>query len=130
LSLERLARDIYPATEFSGARYGAELAAHFTAADLFVLPGTGGLALQEAMSYGLPVIVGQGDGTQGDLVRPSNGWQIPPDDFEALRQALRTALEDIPRLRTMGAESFRIVREEINLEKMVAGFVTALSAVT
>jgi glycosyltransferase involved in cell wall biosynthesis len=130
LSLERLARDIYPATEFGGARYGAELAAHFTAADLFVLPGTGGLAIQEAMSYGLPVIVGQGDGTQGDLVRPSNGWQIPPDDFEALRQALRTALEDIPRLRTMGAESFRIVREEINLEKMVAGFVTALSAVT
>ena len=44
--------------------------AHFAGADLFVLPGTGGLAVQEAMSYALPVIVAKGDGTQEDLVRP------------------------------------------------------------
>ena len=73
---------------------GAELAALFAGADLFVLPGTGGLAVQEAMSYGLPVIMGQGDGTNDDLVRPANGWQIPPDDLEALTNTLAAALAD------------------------------------
>ena len=34
------------------------------------------------MSHGLPVIVAQGDGTQDDLVREENGWQIRLDDFQ------------------------------------------------
>ncbi len=70
---ERLALEHYPSTEFRGALFGEELDDVFRAADLFVLPGTGGLAVQQAMSFGLPVIVAQGDGTQDDLVRPENG---------------------------------------------------------
>jgi len=81
------------------------------------------------MSYGLPVIVAKGDGTQDDLVRPENGWQIAPDDDFALLFALQEALSDLRRLRAMGAESYRIVAEEINLEKMVAVFVSALQSV-
>lgn len=127
---QTLARRVYPSAEFLGAKHGAELAPCFLAADLFVLPGTGGLAVQEAMSYGLPVIVAKGDGTQDDLVRPENGWQIPPDDDFALLFALQEALTDLPRLRRMGAESYRIVAEEINLEKMVGVFVEALSFVS
>ncbi len=122
------ARSIYPAAEFPGAKHGVELAPYFLAADLFVLPGTGGLAVQEAMSYGLPVIVAKGDGTQDDLVRQENGWQIPPDDDFALLFALQQALSDLRRLRSMGAASYRIVAEEINLEKMVGVFVRALEA--
>ncbi len=99
-------------------------------ADLFVLPGTGGLAVQEAMSYGLPVIVAQGDGTQDDLVRKANGWQIPPDDFDALLSTMKDALSDVARLRKMGEESYRIVKEEINIEKMVETFVQALNMLT
>jgi glycosyltransferase involved in cell wall biosynthesis len=127
--LESLARQIYPRTEFTGAKFGPELAGYFTQADVFVLPGTGGLAVQEAMSYGLPVVVARGDGTQDDLVRPSNGWQIAPDDPAALLSALDSALADIPRLRAMGAESYRIVAEEVNIEKMVQVFEQAINSV-
>jgi len=129
-SLEALARGIYPSAEFIGARHGAELKPYFTEADLFVLPGTGGLAVQEAMSYGLPVIVAQGDGTQDDLVRKENGWQIAPDNFEALLSTMKGALSDVARLRRMGEESYRIVKEEINIEKMVETFVEALNLLT
>jgi glycosyltransferase involved in cell wall biosynthesis len=125
--LQSLAKKIYPSAEFVGARHGDELAPYFREADLFILPGTGGLAVQEAMSYGLPVIVAQGDGTQDDLVRPGNGWQIPPDDFGALLSTMKDALSDVARLRRMGEESYRIVKEEINIEKMVETFVTALN---
>ena len=129
-ALESLAKEIYPSAEFSGSKHGTELEPYFAEADLFVLPGTGGLAVQEAMSYGLPVIVAQGDGTQADLVRNENGWQIPPDDFEALLSTMKGALSDVARLREMGEESYRIVREEINIEKMVETFVQTLNRLT
>ena len=127
-ALEALARDVYPAAEFAGEKHGAESRPYFAEADLFVLPGTGGLAVQEAMSHGLPVIVAKGDGTQDDLVRAGNGWQIEPDDHGALVSAMKNALSDTARLRRMGAESYRIVSEEINIQKMVDVFVSALNA--
>jgi len=129
-SLKSLSREIYPSAEFIGARHGGELKPYFTEADLFVLPGTGGLAVQEAMSYGLPVIVAQGDGTQDDLVRAENGWQIRPNDFDALVLTIKNALSDVARLRKMGEGSYRIVAEEINIEKMVEVFVMALNTLT
>ena len=126
---EVLARQIYPKAEFMGARHGDGLEPYFQAADLFVLPGTGGLAVQQAMARALPVIVAQGDGTQDDMVRPGNGWQVPPDDLEALTVTLLTALSDPTRLRRMGAESYRIVKEEVNVEAMVGVFVQVVKQV-
>jgi glycosyltransferase involved in cell wall biosynthesis len=126
---ESLAQQVYPQAGFAGARHGTELEPYFQAADLFVLPGTGGLAVQQAMARALPVIVAQGDGTQDDLVRPANGWQVPPDDLEALTVTLLSALSDPTRLRQMGRESYRIVREEVNIESMVGVFVQVLKQV-
>jgi len=124
---EQLAHQIYPQTEFVGAKHGVELDHYYTKADLFILPGTGGLAIQQAMAHALPVIVAHGDGTQDDLVRNENGWQVPPDDLQALTHTLQYALSDPERLRQMGEASYRIVAEEINVEKMVETFVKALN---
>jgi glycosyltransferase involved in cell wall biosynthesis len=82
------------------------------------------------MSYGLPVIVAQGDGTQDDLVRKENGWQIPPGNFDALLNTMKDALSDAARLKRMSEEAYRIVKEEINIETMAGTFVTALNALT
>lgn len=127
-NLESLAKEIYPSTEFIGVKHGLELKPYFEKADLFVLPGTGGLAVQEAMSYGLPVIVAKGDGTQDDLVREKNGWQIEPENYEVLVSTMKIALSDVKRLREMGKESFRIVSEEINIQKMAEVFIRALNS--
>jgi glycosyltransferase involved in cell wall biosynthesis len=127
--LESLARQVYPAAEFTGAQRGSDLESYFLSADLFVLPGTGGLAVQQAMRYALPVIVARGDGTQEDLVRPENGWLIPPDDLPALVSALGQAFADPARLRRMGLESYRIVAQEVNLERMADVFFQAAQTV-
>jgi glycosyltransferase involved in cell wall biosynthesis len=124
---EAMAGQVYPAARFWGALYGPELYQLFRQADLFALPGTGGLAVQQAMSFALPVIVGEGDGTQSDLVRPGNGWSLPPDNLTALTAALAEALADFPRLRRMGAESYRIVSEEVNTDTMVNGFAQCIA---
>ncbi len=120
--LETLARLVYPAAQFFGGVYGPDLDRLFQQADLFVLPGTGGLAVQQAMSFGLPVMVAEGDGTQSDLVRPENGWSLAAVSLESLAQSLKEALADLPRLRRMGRESYRIVAEEVNVERMVEAF--------
>jgi glycosyltransferase involved in cell wall biosynthesis len=127
--LEKLAREIYPAAEFTGALFGAKLDAQFDAADLFVLPGTGGLAVQQAMAHGLPVIVAEGDGSQADLVGSDNGWRLPPGDEAALQAMLAAALSDPAMLRKKGENSFKRVQQSYNLENMVSAFVDALNAV-
>jgi glycosyltransferase involved in cell wall biosynthesis len=129
-ALESLASQVYPKTRFLGAQSGDSLTSLYQQADLFVLPGTGGLAVQEAMAYSLPVIVAEGDGTQRDLVQSGNGWLLPPDDLSALTEALGEALADLPRLRRMGEVSRRLVAERFNIDAMTASFVEALRTVT
>jgi glycosyltransferase involved in cell wall biosynthesis len=46
---------------------------YFSIADVFILPGLGGLAISEAMCYGLPVITSIADGCEVDLVTNKNG---------------------------------------------------------
>lgn len=124
--LERLAESVLPHAEFDGVLRGAPLDEAFRWADLFVLPGTGGLAVQQAMAHGLPVVVAQGDGTQRDLVDDSNGWLVPADDLELLTETLEQALAEPEELLERGRASRARVEQRVNLDAMVATFVRAL----
>ena len=128
--LESLASEVFPWANFAGAQHGHALDWFFNSADLFVLPGTGGLAVQEAMGHGLPVIVAEGDGTQNDLVAGGNGWLIPSDNVDALSDTLRGALANPTQLREMGLKSHRLVQERFNVDAMVEVFVRALNRTT
>jgi glycosyltransferase involved in cell wall biosynthesis len=126
VALEALATEIYPEVYFSGPLFGQDLQEALAQADLFVLPGTGGLAVQQAMASGLPVIVARGDGTQEDLVSGGNGWLIPPDDVGALVNALQLALEAPEQLEQMGTRSYNLTVERFNIQSMRDQFVRAL----
>ena len=56
--------------------------------------------------------------------------RLPRQRDEALSRLMQTALSDITRLRRMGAASYRIVSQEINLETMVDAFARAIRRVT
>ncbi len=127
--LESMARRVFPAAKFHGDQRGVALEALFDQADLFVLPGTGGLAVQQALVHGLPVIVAQGDGTQRDMVTPENGWLVPDGDRAALQAAIATALSDRTRLEAMGQASRRLADSRFNLEAMVEAFLGAVNTV-
>ncbi len=125
--LESLAAETFPAARFTGDLRGEALGKCFLAGDFFVMPGTGGLALQEAMQYGKPVAAAEADGSQRDLIREGeNGWSLPPGDEDELLRVMREALGDPRRLKRMGAASRKIVRETATMEKMVAGFLQAI----
>jgi len=125
--LEERAARLGQTARFLGHRVGSELAQCFAVADVVVMPGSGGLVVQEAMSYGKAVIVGPGDGTQGELVKDGvNGFRLATDSVNELVERLRTCLSDANRLQTMGQESLAIVSGKHNLEVMVDAFCSAL----
>jgi glycosyltransferase involved in cell wall biosynthesis len=124
--LEKLAQDVCPEVRFLGSKHGRELEDLFNQADLFVLPGTGGLAVQEAMAHGLPVIVAEGDGTQRDLVGEGNGWLVKPGDLNDLSEAIGEALEDPEELLKKGSASYQIVLHRANIDAMAKVFLEVM----
>ena len=81
------------------------------------------------MAFALPVVVAEADGTQVDLVRQENGWNVIPGDVEQLTETIKKALDDPQRLRLMGIESFDIIQNQVNLETMVEVFIKTISSV-
>ncbi len=91
----------------------------FDAADLFVLPGTGGLALNEAMAHGLPLLSGYADGSADDLVQDGvNGFRLRDGSAE-LAGRLRTLADD-PELRArMGARSRELITTRFSFQHFI-----------
>jgi glycosyltransferase involved in cell wall biosynthesis len=83
---------------FTGFVNQTELPALYAASDVFVLPSQHepwGLAVNEAMCAGLPVVVASGIGCVADLVRDGvNGYTPAAGDIDALARALQRLIED------------------------------------
>lgn len=109
-----------------------EIVRYYAAADLLALPSSHepwGLALNEGMCFGLPVIASDAVGAAPDLVRDrDNGFIYPVRDIDALARALETLLADPERRRRMGARSREIVGA-FSYEADVQGILTALRTV-
>lgn len=72
-----------------------ELAAHFTLADLFVMPSEKegfGIVFIEAMFYGLPVIAGNKDGSVDALMHGELGLLVNPQNVEEIAGAISKIL--------------------------------------
>lgn len=77
-----------------GALPPEALEVHWQQSDLFVLPSFYegyGMVITEALAHGLPVVTTTG-GALADTLPASAGLHVPPDDAQALREALRTLL--------------------------------------
>lgn len=101
LSQQARASGIDDRVEFAGPRTGADLAEAYAEADVVVLASraeTYGMVVTEALARGLPVVASAvgglpealGHGADGSLP----GLLVPPDEPEALADALRHWLED------------------------------------
>jgi glycosyltransferase involved in cell wall biosynthesis len=101
-----------PNIVFPGYVDGIEKARYYTVADVFVLPtlhDPWGLAVNEAMMYGLPIVVTDQAGCAVDLVS-DNGFVIPAGDVDALREALGRLLDDDALCKRMGNSSRRKIQ--------------------
>ena len=103
----------------------------YAAADVFVLPSFGrgetwGLAVNEAMCMGRPVIVSDHVGCVQDLVHGHrNGLIFPAGNVPALAAALQEAFAEPRRLRAWGEQSREIIKG-YSYEQATKGLLAAL----
>lgn len=104
----------------------SEIPLYYRAADLFVMcSGTGetwGLSVNEAMNFGLPLVVSSLSGCSADLVKPGvNGFVFHTGDTGNLAQCLNDFLEMPSRqLEDMGRESLKLI-QQFSYEKILEG---------
>lgn len=93
---------------------------YFDAAEVYVLPGTGGLGINEAMAHSLPVISGYADGSADDLVVDSeNGYRLVEDSVEELQDRIGRILEDPARAARMGEKSREWITGKFSFERFL-----------
>lgn len=100
---------------FPGFLNQAELPAIYAACDVFVLPSIDepwGLAINEAMCAGLPIVASEQIGCVEDLVHDGvNGATFSSLDVDALAEALHPILIDAELRRAQGAASLARIRQ-------------------
>lgn len=109
---------------FRGGIYDQdELARCFLSSSVYVLAGMGGLSINEAMCFALPIICSRCDGTEKFLVRERvNGAYFKEGDLDDLVAKIRETLADEPRRLAMGQFSLHIITEEMNIQTLVNNY--------
>jgi glycogen synthase len=107
---------------FRGSQPTESVRESLAGSDVFVLPsmweGLPGSVL-EAMAAGLPVVGTDVNGTREVVVDGETGLLVPPDDVDALTDALRTLFADASLRRAMGRRGRERAEREYSIAALV-----------
>ena len=79
---------------------------YFDAAEVYVLPRTGGLGINEAMAHSLQIISGYADGSADDLVVDGeNGYRLNEHTIAELQDRIQRILDNPAMAARMGEKS-------------------------
>lgn len=114
---------------FTGQLLGEEKRAAFASADVFVLPSYSenfGMAVVEAMSFGLPVIITEGVGISPEIKESAAGVVVQKDK-DQVAKAIIDVLGNPESAKEMGEKGKRLVREKFSMDKVAESFLKAYS---
>lgn len=127
-TLEELSRDLeLNNVEFVGKVIEGNYK-YFSIADLFTLPGLGGLAISEAMCYSLPVIASIGDGCEVDLLSNENGIIDTKMTSQSLFKYIEFFILNKEDRVRMGKHSLEVVKNKFNTMNYVNQVVSAINS--
>ena len=113
---------------FAGRLSDTEVWRSYLSADLLVLPShfePWGLVVNEAMAFGLPVIVSNRVGCLEDLVDDGNtGYVFPAGDYGELAEKIRACAIDQSRMEEMGALGLALI-SNWTIENEASNVITA-----
>lgn len=97
---------------------------YFQICDCYVLPGCGGLGINQALYWEKPCIVSHADGTEEDLVPDGEtGFRFRIFDAQSLAAAIgRFYLTPDTQLKVMGKRGAAMIKEKSNVDAMVQVF--------
>jgi len=99
--------------------------------DVFVLPGLGGLAICEGMLNKLPIITGNADGTEYDLViNGKNGYIIEDMNKSNLAERIEFLYNNRDILNEMKVNSFKMITEELSFDNYYSVFKSMIGKLT
>jgi len=118
--------------KFLGGIYEPEiLGKYLLSSTIYVLAGMGGLSINDAMCFGLPIICSVCDGTEKMLVRDEfNGKFFKEGDEFDLVEKIEYLLSNPQLRRQMGNNSVEIIKNEINIHTVINGFNDAFQYVS
>ena len=132
-NLERLAQEIGlgDRARFVGAVHDPEtLGRYFRASRVYVLAGRGGLAINDAMCFGKPVVCSVYEGVEKDLVEEGgNGYIFQPEDEADCAEKVGRILADDGLAARMGQRSEEIIRTRMNIHMLVGRYAAAFEYV-
>jgi glycosyltransferase involved in cell wall biosynthesis len=113
-----------PDVFLAGWRGHGDLPAGLNAADLLVLPSVReqfGQVLVEAMACGLPVMAADAHGPAEIVDDGETGWLVPPDDGEALTEALVEAVNGADERARRGEAAYGVSRARYSWPALASG---------
>lgn len=123
-SLKELFKDID--CIFLGYKKPEELLPYYSISSFCILPGLGGLSINQAMAYGLPVLCTHADGAEEDVVRNDETGYIYKDIDDAIRYIHSKTDEDWKR---MGKNASELMFGDFSLEKECERFIEGINTV-
>jgi len=106
------------------------LGRYLKASTIYVLAGMGGLSINDAMVFGLPVVCSVCDGTEKRLVRDGvNGLFFEEGNQEDLVEKIDFLLNHPRLIGEMGIRSTQIIRNEINIHTVLRGYLDSFNYV-
>jgi glycosyltransferase involved in cell wall biosynthesis len=126
--LEQCVRErVIPDVHFAGFLNQSELPRAYALADLLALPSafheTWGLVVNEAMNFGLPIVLSQKVGCAPDLVSEGrNGYVVKVDDEENLAKALERLITNAQLRARFGTYSAAVI-EDYSISRCADGIV-------
>ena len=117
--------------QFLGGVYNAELfGKYIMSSSIYVLAGMGGLSINDAMIFGLPVICSVCDGTEKYLVKEGyNGLYFENGNQQSLEDKISYLFKNPDLCNQFGQNSVKIIKDKINIKTVVQGYVNAFNYV-
>jgi len=116
---------------FTGAIYDYQiLGKYLLASNIYVLAGMGGLSINDAMIFELPIICSVCDGTEKFLVRHNyNGLFFKQNDLNDLIEKIKYLFDNPSLAKQMGKNSLNIIQNEINVHTVVNKYIEVFNFV-
>ena len=123
---------VLEAVQFVGGVYDPdELAHYYSTSSIYVLAGMGGVSINEAMCFGMPIVCSRCDGTEKFLVREGiNGLFFREESLQDLIQKTSLILRDKGLRNSMGVNSLNIIKNELNTEIHVNNYINLFQSIT
>lgn len=96
-------------------------------ADLSIMPGAVGLAINQSLAFGTPTIIADEVGADTEILEHGvTGWRYPRGDLDALLDVTRSVIDGTADVKGVTGEARRLMHDEVTIENMVESIDAAI----